>query len=199
MVQELGNILINLKRQVDIQGNPIRRFLREEDNYLVPNIQESHGSYRVLESDVFEQALCNWYKEKDASEDVESEEGECVDTMGMDSKPMEDMEEEWSYLQYPYDLEYDGLFQMDEPIELLPTPFLKEEFNLGKEGGFDDYLEVMDGGSKSYDSRHIKGIKAMDWRSNKNAKGKASPEERVYLQVLPERNNFRFPLLVGVG
>eukprot|EP01018_Ginkgo_biloba_P017175 Gb_38040 [translate_table: standard] len=167
MVQELANILVNLKRQVAIQGIPTKRFLREEDNYPVPNIQESHGSDRVLESDVFEQALSNWFKEQDALEDSEYEEGECVDTMGMNSEPKED-----------------GLFQMDEPIELLPMPFFEEEFNSGQEGGFDDYLEVMDGGSKSCDLGQIKGGKAMDWRSNKNVKGKDPLDERVYLFII---------------
>eukprot|EP01018_Ginkgo_biloba_P035467 Gb_13182 [translate_table: standard] len=95
-------------------------------------------------------------------EDNESKEEEYVDTMGMNNEPEEDMEEEWSCFQYPYDL-------------------------------------VMDGWSKSYDSGKIKGGKAMEWRSNKNAKGKDPLEERVYLQVPPERDKFRFPLLVGVG
>eukprot|EP01018_Ginkgo_biloba_P038576 Gb_39274 [translate_table: standard] len=92
-----------------------------------------------------------------------------------------------------------GLFQINEMIELLHMPFLEEELNSRKEGGLHDYFEVMDGWSKRCDSGNIKGGKSMEWMSSKNVKGKDPLEDRVYLQVPPKRDKFRFPLLVGVG
>lgn len=57
-------------------------------------------------------------------EDSESEEGECVDTMGINSEPEEDVEEERSYLKYPYDLEYDmgNLFPSTMILNDSPIP-----------------------------------------------------------------------------
>eukprot|EP01018_Ginkgo_biloba_P011291 Gb_25940 [translate_table: standard] len=149
------------------------------ENYPVPNIQELHGcelsvvdpSYPELNATlVFYDSLFPF------QEDSESKEGECINTMGMNNELEEDVEEEQSCLQYPYDLEYDmenpfpstmllndspipphnmhssletsqdlsplkggeiydlGMFQMDDPEELLHKPLMEISLDSGQEG-----------------------------------------------------------------